>query len=185
MPPPYVKTIKQLIFYQCAKISSESAGFGKDNYKFITDRWKKYCSGENDLSSTVRELEKERKQGEVCLYCNQTIKLTKDHMLPVSCGGEDIFDNVVWVCGSCNSKKNKRRLYEWRGLDNKDNHHRIAEGKYLKYLYALHERRGTLDLHKDELSTLCSACDLEKRCKEESTVGKLSVFCIEGCFKNT
>lgn len=75
------------------------------------------------------------KNPNICIYCGENKKLTVEHILPISCGGEDITDNVVRICGSCNSSKNGRRLYEWRGLDAKDEHHRIAEGKYLKYLY--------------------------------------------------
>ena len=71
-------------------------------------------------------------------------------------------------------------MYEWRGLDAKDKHHRIAEGKYLKYLYKLHERNGTLDA--DNVADLCAKCNLTKRCIDEGHEGKLTVFCIEGCF---
>lgn len=40
MPPSAVKTLRQLIFWQYAKIIAESAGFGK-NYRFIMNRFKK------------------------------------------------------------------------------------------------------------------------------------------------
>lgn len=96
------------------------------------------------------------------------------------CGGEDITDNVVMICKSCNSSKGGKRLYEWRGLKAKDQHHRIAEGKYLKYLYSLHEKQGTLDV--SSVSELCERCNMQKCCEKENTVEKLSVFCIEGCF---
>lgn len=42
--------------------------------------------------------------------------LTTEHILPRDCGGEDIMDNVVRVCKSCNSSKGGKRLYEWKGL---------------------------------------------------------------------
>ena len=53
---------------------------------------------------------------------------------------------------------------------------RIAEGKYLKLLHSLHEARGTLAAVPADL---CPACDLSARCPVE---GKLSVYCLEGCF---
>ncbi len=107
--------------------------------------------------------------------------LTIEHILPKNRGGPDISDNAIMVCKSCNSSKRDKRLYELKGLENKDTHHRIAEGKYLKLLYKLHEERGTLDV--DNVKILCPNCDMEKLCKEAGKEGKLTVYCIEGCFK--
>lgn len=180
MPPSAVKTVRQIIFYQYAKIVSESAGFGKKNYGMIMATYKNLCDGKLNWSSARREWQKEFDNPHACIYCGNSAKLTTEHILPVSCGGEDIADNCVRVCGSCNSSKGGRRLYEWRGLEAKDEHHRIAEGKYLKYLFGLHEKRGTLDI--GNIVELCKACNLGKRCEDENSVGKLSVFCIEGCF---
>jgi hypothetical protein len=77
--------------------------------------------------------------------------LTTEHILPRSCGGPDIPDNAIRVCQSCNSGKGGRRLYEWKGLRAKDAIPRIAEGKYLKLLYDLHDKCGTLNVDKKEL----------------------------------
>ena len=73
-----------------------------------------------------------------------------------------------------------QRLYEWKGLKEKDSHHRIAEGKYLKYLYSLHEKRGTLDVAN--VRELCPHCNMRSCCERDGTVEKLSVYCMEGCF---
>jgi len=180
MPPPSIKTPREIIYYQYAKIISESSGFGKTNYGMIMTKWKKLVSGEIHWSSSVREWLKEKENPKQCIYCGEEKELTVEHILPKHCGGEDIPDNVVMVCKSCNSSKGKKRLYEWRGLNAKDTHHRIAEGKYLKYLYSLHERNGTLD--ESDVAKLCPECNMQKNCEEEDSVGKLSVYCIEGCF---
>ncbi|MDR0307394.1 MAG: HNH endonuclease [Chitinispirillales bacterium] len=180
MPPPAIKTIKQIIFYQYAKIVSSSSGFGKKNYAMIMSTYKKLCSGDLTWSSARREWQKEFENPTTCIYCGEEKKLTTEHILPISCGGEDIADNAVRVCASCNSSKGGKRLYEWRGLDAKDEHHRIAEGKYLKYLYSLHEKKGTLD---KTVCELCPSCNLGQRCQDENKVGKLTVYCIEGCFQ--
>jgi len=180
MPPPAVKTVRKVIFWQYAKIVSESAGFGKKNYAMIMSKYKQLCSGEIVWSSSVREWLKEKEQKDVCIYCGKNTNLTIEHILPKICGGEDIPDNVIMVCKSCNSSKGGKRLYEWRGLDAKDNHHRIAEGKYLKYLYSLHEKMGTLDI--DNISDLCKSCNLSQRCIDEGHEEKWTIYCIEGCF---
>lgn len=180
MPPPAVKTVRQLIYYQYAKIISDSSGFSKTTFPIIMSNWKKLCSGEIHWSSAVREWLKEKEQPNRCIYCGAEKQLSIEHILPRDCGGEDITDNVVMVCKSCNSSKGKKRLYEWKGLEHKDTHHRIAEGKYLKYLYSLHEKRGTLEV--DNVKQLCPECNMGKQCEKDHTVEKLSVYCIEGCF---
>ena len=181
MPPKAVKTVREIIYYQYAKNISNSAGFGKENYGMIMSNWKKLKSGEIHWSSSVREWLHEHENPNACIYCGAEGPLTTEHILPTIRGGEDIPDNVVRVCKTCNSSKGGKRLYEWKGLDNKDNHHRIAEGKYLKYLYSLHEKLGTLDI--DNVKVLCKNCDMGKLCEQDNSVEKLSVYCIEGCFK--
>jgi len=179
MPPKAVKTIKEEIYYQYAKIISESAGYGKQDYRMIMGTWKKLCSGEMCWSNSIHEWIKEMEIPGRCIYCGEEKNLTVEHLLPRCCGGEDAPENVIMVCKSCNSSKGGKRLYEWRGIDAKDKFNHIAEGKYLKYLYSLHQKNGTLDCSAEDM---CGRCDMEPRCKAANTVGKLSVFCIEGCF---
>jgi len=180
MPPPAVKSIKDLMFWQYAKIISESARFGKTNYRFIMSKFNELRTGEIKWSSAIREYIKEHEIPGQCIYCGASDTLTLEHILPRCRGGEDITDNLVWVCKSCNSSKGSKRLYEWKGLKHKDEHHRIAEGKYLKYLYNLHEKRGTLEV--DNVKEFCSSCDMGSLCERDSTVEKLTVYCLEGCF---
>lgn len=180
MPPPAIKSVRDIIYYQYAKIISNSAGFGKENYGMIMANWKQLKSGEIHWSTSVREWLKEHENHDICIYCGAEGKLTTEHILPTIRGGEDIIDNVVRVCKTCNSSKGGKRLYEWKGIKAKDKHHRIAEGKYLKYLYTLHEKRGTLEI--ETVTNLCPNCDMHKQCETDKTVEKLSVYCIEGCF---
>ncbi len=177
MPPGAVKTIQHLIFWQYAKIISESAGYGKRQFGFVMNRFKKLASGEINWSTSIREYVKEREKEDVCIYCGQKRTLTLEHILPRSRGGPDIADNAVFVCKTCNSSKGDKRLYEWFGLENRYKIPRIAEGKYLKLLYALHERDKTLKL--SNMSKLCPRCDLQSKCP---TKQKLTVFCLEGIF---
>lgn len=178
MPPAAVKSIRELIFWQYAKIIAESSGAGKTNYGFVMDRYKKLASGQISWSTSLREYIKEHDKPGVCIYCGNRTFLTLDHILPRSRNGPDSPDNAVWVCKGCNSSKGDKRLYEWYGLDSRDGLPRIAEGKYLKLLYALHEQRGTLDLK--DMSQLCPNCDLGPKCPEKA---KLSVYCLEGMLK--
>ena len=178
LPPPVVKTIRDLIFWQYAKIISESAGYGKKQFGFVMNRFKKLSSGEINWSTSIREYVKEKEKKDVCIYCGRKTELTLEHILPRSRGGPDIADNAVWICKSCNSSKSDKRLYELFEIERRYEVPRIAEGKYLKLLYSLHEKMGTLKL--SDVSKLCPKCDLARKCPEKE---KLSVYCLEGIFK--
>ncbi|NVM56111.1 MAG: HNH endonuclease [Candidatus Helarchaeota archaeon] len=183
MPPAIVKTIKDLIFWQYTKLISTSAGFGPKNYGFRMERFKKLRDGEIHWSSTVREYIKEHEKSDECIYCGSHRKLEREHILPRSRGGPDTVENSIWVCKQCNLNKSDKRLYEWKGLEHKDEIPRIAEGKYLKLLYELHEELGTLAVRKKELpSEICPKCDMGARCEIEKHQGKLTVYCLEGMF---
>jgi len=47
----------------------------------------------------------------LCMYCGHDFTrphLTRDHVLPVSKGGRDVWENVVAACFHCNSRKGNR-----------------------------------------------------------------------------
>lgn len=47
----------------------------------------------------------------LCLYCGDLFprsQLTRDHVMPLSKGGRDIWENVVAACFPCNSRKRNR-----------------------------------------------------------------------------
>jgi len=182
MPPKSVRTLRDLIYWQYAKIISESAGFGKGNYGFIMDRWKKLKSGEIEWSSSIREWLRERESPGRCIYCGFEGKLTVDHLIPTSRGGPDHPDNAVMVCGSCNLRKGGRRLYEFYGLEDRNEVPRIAEGKYLKLLYGELDKRGLLDEGRESIRKLCSRCDLGENCPKAE---ELTVYCLEGIFRKS
>src|ERR1043165_990043 len=48
-----------------------------------------------------------------CVYCGTTAgRLTLDHVVPRSRGGESVWENVVTACAPCNHKKGNRLLEE-------------------------------------------------------------------------
>ena len=47
----------------------------------------------------------------LCMYCGDEFprhSLTRDHVVPVSKGGRDVWENVVCACHACNSRKGGR-----------------------------------------------------------------------------
>lgn len=52
-----------------------------------------------------------RRDSHICLYCGQTFKLhqlTRDHVVPRSRGGKNVWTNVVTACRRCNHYKSDR-----------------------------------------------------------------------------
>jgi 5-methylcytosine-specific restriction endonuclease McrA len=47
-----------------------------------------------------------------CQYCGSTGKLTLDHVVPRSRGGDSVWENVVTSCAPCNLRKGNRLLDE-------------------------------------------------------------------------
>ena len=51
------------------------------------------------------------RDAQLCLYCGHEFSrpsLTRDHVLPLSKGGRDTWENVVTACFHCNSRKSNR-----------------------------------------------------------------------------
>lgn len=182
MPPGYVKTIKEEIYYEYAKLISRSAFNGELNRGFITNKFKALNNGTMTMSGTIREWQREQELPKVCVFCGSTEDLQTDHLIPRSRGGEDSGDNLVLSCQSCNTSRNDKGVFEWRGLKEKDKLHRLVAGKYLKELFDLHSRKGTLKISINELHTLCINCRNPQVCKEWDKVGELTCFCLESVF---
>ena len=54
-----------------------------------------------------------RRDQNVCLYCGQSFlarDLSRDHVIPISKGGLDVWTNVVTACKRCNAHKGNLRL---------------------------------------------------------------------------
>jgi len=192
MPPQAIKTVRDLIYWQYAKIIADSAGFGKKNWGFVMDRFKK-LQQEEIFWDEIREYVTEKEKKDECIFCGSKGKLSLEHLFPRSLNGPDDEKNVVWICSKCNSSKGAKRLYEsWTiksGLKGaKYDVPRIAEGKYLKLLYETLEKKGMLDLDINEVkSRICPKCSMKGLCVKEDSVGKLSPLCLDGmatlCFK--
>jgi 5-methylcytosine-specific restriction endonuclease McrA len=63
----------------------------------------------------IRELVNRRDNG-VCQCCGEHCPETGhvDHIIPLSRGGDDKLDNLVWACEKCNLSKGNRTLSEWQ-----------------------------------------------------------------------
>ena len=177
MPPAAVKTFRDLLYWQYAKLIARSAGYDR-NYGFVMERFKKLQSSEVNWSGSIREYIKEKDVIGECIYCGSKTGLSVDHLIPRSRGGSESSDNAVMACKACNSSRGDKGIYEWYELEGRNEVPRIVEGKYLKELYALHERKGTLDVDRKGLEGLCKDCRPGYLCKETA----LTVYCLESVF---
>ena len=52
-----------------------------------------------------------------CAFCgrkqSRSVKLTRDHVIPVSKGGKTIRENIISACKRCNSSKSDSDFEEW------------------------------------------------------------------------
>ncbi len=184
MPPAAIKTLRDLLYWQYAKIIAESAGMGKRQWAFVMDRFKRLQSGEIAWNS-IREYVREREDSDHCLYCGRAADLTLDHLIPRAHRGPEDEKNAAWVCRSCNASKGRHRLYEYWTLRGglraaKYDVPRLAEGKYLKLLHDLFEEASVLSVGEETLrSRFCPDCDLSAICDKERSAGRLSPLCLD------
>ena len=77
-------------------------------HRFRNQRYKANKKGAEGNHTLTEWLELKHKYNNMCLCCKQfepNIKLTEDHIVPLSLGGSDNIDNIQPLCGSCNSRK--------------------------------------------------------------------------------
>ena len=148
MPPKAVKSVRDLIFWQYAKLIARSAGLD-GQYGFIMKTFKDLQTGRKQWSAVLREDQKMLEEKR-CVYCGATEDLSLDHIIPKkinapqTCKVNEIH-NHVWCCRRCNSSKGGRDVFVWYGKERRNEIPRLVEGKYLKLIYECHECRGTLD----------------------------------------
>jgi len=186
MPPSAVKTVRDLMYWQYAKIIAGSSIHDKKSFGYVMDKFKK-LQQEEIFWNEIREYVKEREQPNECILCGKkTSSLTLDHLFPQSLNGPNDEKNIIWICPQCNSSKGAKRLYEFwttnHGLKAaKYDVPRIAEGKYLKFLYEIFQHNNLLTVSKDDLKQkICPHCDLRKLCEHEKSEYKLSPLCLDG-----
>jgi 5-methylcytosine-specific restriction endonuclease McrA len=73
--------------------------------------WAK-INGNNTL--TCQQIEALYDKHPYCEYCKKSeVKLTIDHIIPLSRAGQNCIDNITIACESCNLSKGSKLLSEW------------------------------------------------------------------------
>lgn len=93
-------------------ISEFSKAFGE----LITIKVERYLdeSGVNSLSWPKLSAFVLLRDDFTCSYCGRKdAKMVADHVVPLSKGGSDNFDNLVCACESCNRNKSNMTVDKW------------------------------------------------------------------------
>ena len=144
MPPKNVRTIRELICWEYAKLIAGSAVGNRKNYGFVMHTYKRLTEAQINPSAILRENKMLVESDCCCAYCGDKENLQWEHIIPKSRGGPDSIDNMVQACRECNASKGAKDPFEWYG-DRRDELPRVVLGKYLKLAFERHERAGTLD----------------------------------------
>jgi len=187
MPDKEVKTIKDQIFFQYAKIIAKAAfnlhngvDAKKTHYGFIKETFRNLKSGKMSWSDILREdmqfIEKEKE----CIYCGAKDNLQKDHIVPKSlavnercckCDTIQAVHNIIFACKDCNLEKLQKGLYTYWCEKHRDKPKPfdyipvLLEKKYLKTIYKCHECAGTLDLEIENIHPTDIDCVVDKYIK--------------------
>jgi hypothetical protein len=164
MPDREVTTIRELIYFQYAKIVGKAA-FGPDAkhtaYGFIKTTFRNFVKDEKKWSDILREDKQLASGDKACVYCGAKGSLQWEHIVPrtlrindrcPACDRIQGIHNQVWACAACNAAKGAKGLYRFM----RDSHPHIkkitdvapvlAEKKYLKTIFCCHQCKGTLDM---------------------------------------
>jgi len=129
-PPKYRYSLQKMLAYQkqwrLKKPEKEKAKRDKYYTKTKSKELAKMRANKRrlfklglDTSHTIEEWEEKKQEfGHRCAYCGRRgIKLTKDHIIPLTKDVTDSIDNIVPACEHCNKSKGTKDMsnFEFRG----------------------------------------------------------------------
>jgi 5-methylcytosine-specific restriction endonuclease McrA len=183
MPDKDVRTIRELIFYQYAKIITKRALAGGDpaeakrrHYGFIRSTFRDLRDGVKTWSDITREDWQLVESDLECAYCGSTEDLHREHIVPKSlrvkpecavCDAIQGIHNQVWACSACNRLKGTMGLYEFyrRRFPGNPKFYDLVpplvEKKYLKTMFSCHECAGTLEASDPDGDGAISVADID------------------------
>lgn len=130
--------------------------YDRECYAFRESVIKRLKAGEMKIGDLYQNIIRQMTSPhDACWYCGRSVSdcgpLTADHIFPRMKGGENVSDNLIMVCRSCNSSKGAKDLLAWYRERGEFPPMRVL-AHYLKLVnqYALDS--GLLGLSLEELS---------------------------------
>lgn len=158
MPDREVKTIRDLLFYQYAKLIARAAfklpdgvAVKHEHYGFIKTTFRDLRDGRRQWSDILREDWQLIEAGQACQYCAAATGGAHEHIIPASlkinercatCDTIQGIHNQVRACRSCNSSKGVLGLYTFyqkKFPETSKFYDRIPPLVEKKYLKTVHE----------------------------------------------
>ena len=176
-----IKTIKDLIYYQYAKVLAKisyNLDDGREmlqrHHGLVKSLFRGFKSTNKSWAEIIEAHITEAQSNNHCVYCGKNgVELNQKPIIPaatkikdecLTCGKIHSITNQVFICTNCNSSKNDLGLYEYYKKLYPEIHWfsdfipKLVEKNYLENIYYCHECAGTLDsedLNRDgELNVL-------------------------------
>lgn len=120
MREAHVSTIGAYLYWSYANLGMAHAAlsgghrsYGQIHYIIRNKLYSGLINGTMNLGSLKEDERLKLAVPQACSYCGTVTSLTLDHLMPISKGGKDTADNIVWACKSCNSSKGATDVLEW------------------------------------------------------------------------
>ena len=130
--------------------------YDRECYAFRESVIKRLKAGEMKIGDLYQNIIRQMTSPhDACWYCGRSVSdcgpLTADHIFPRMKGGENVSDNLIMVCRSCNSSKGAKDLLAWYRERGEFPPMRIL-AHYLKLVNQYALAFGLLGLSLEELS---------------------------------
>lgn len=151
-----IKTVGQKLYWSYANLAMAHVAYKDSDAKYTAKHYgirKKLfqglMSGEMQMRSFFDDERLKMVIPNGCAYCGSTNNLAADHVLARKRGGEDIGENLISACRSCNSSKRDRDLLVWLSSKNKIPSILLCR-RYLKLATTFCKEHSYLDLAIDD-----------------------------------
>ncbi len=160
MAKQQIETVRELIYHSYANLAMAHSAVVKKQEKYGTINFiirARLLKGLKEGTMNMRTIFDDEKiklqTGQICNYCGATEHLALDHIFPQKYGGQDIAENLIFACRTCNSSKGKKDLLEWMNYRGQFLPLMIVR-RYLKLTFNFCNENGLLDKKIAELDKL-------------------------------
>lgn len=96
-----------------AALDGGATAYGRHHYMVRARLFNGLTEGTMTVGSLVEDDRLKLVLPRGCCYCGVGGRLSVDHLIPTSRGGQESADNIVWACGPCNSSKGGADVLRW------------------------------------------------------------------------
>ena len=143
MFPSAIVTIKEVIFWEYARLISEEKVGDRNNWRLTLHHFEQLNSDKNRWAHILKE--EVGSDPRKCEYCGADEELVSARIVPKKMCRLIEIHNMTRACKKCHSLKGDKDLVEWWVFKGRDKIPRSVLAKYLKILYACHECNSTVD----------------------------------------